>query len=259
MGDMTRIDDAIAVAAAREAARQPTGQFGAQDHTAPELTLPAPTLIDQWAAEYRSAEEGVQLIRTLVERRFRDLVREQHPDAQHVTIALSYDTEGDTLVYVSEIDGDDVDDDDYLRDATNHLRAFGYTHDRLLQMNATLDEFDQFTFDLSAIEGDGPSRDEFNTKVTAAWEAWDKSATLVPGIARETGERLGVGALTFKFADTDDDRRVTLHGPDDELIEEPDLLGAMNAYVTARGDMQMFPGLEQDPDDEWTYRYTFDR
>ena len=81
------------------------------------------------------------------------------------------------------------------------------------------------------------------------------SAKAVPAIADEVAARLGVDELVFQFTDTDDGRRVTLHDADGSEIEEADLLGAMNSYVTARGDMHLFPGVVQDEDDEWAFRY----
>lgn len=249
MDDMTRFDDA------RENARQSNGRFGAQHNSAPEAELAAHGPVGEWGAQFLRADVQVGALIPLVERRFRDLVRETTPGAEKVTLGLSYDTDGDALVYISVIDGEEVDDDNEYHEALSALQAYGYNHERLGHMSAKLDEFDHFTFDLTAIEGEGPTEDEFASQVETAWTEWEKTAALVGPILDETGHRLGLTELTFMFTDTDDDRRVTLHGPDGSEIEEPSLLAAMNSYVSARRDMNLFPGVEQTEHDEWEFTY----
>lgn len=248
-------DISPAATAARETARQPTGQFGTQEKSDPDITLAASVATAAWGEEFTRADAKVDALIPLVERRFRDLVRERYPNAATVNVGLSYDTDGDALLYISEVDGEEIDDDIELSNARDALAAYGFHHERLHKMSCEVDQFDHFTFDLNAIDGPAISHDEFSPAVTEAWADWDATAKLVPAIADETAARLGTDELAFRFADTDDDRRVTLHGSDGSEIEEPDLLGAMNAYVTAVGDLRLFPGVEQDEHDEWTFRY----
>ena len=240
---------------ARENSRQATGQFGEQAHTAPENTLAVSPAAAAWAEEFRTADAGVHALIPVVERQFRDLIREQKPDATSVTVALNYDTDGDAIVYVEQINGEDVEDSDEHSEAISALLAYGYNHDRLSDMSCEYNESgDTFTFDLSAIEGDAEPVEEFAAASSAAWDPWFDSAKSVPAMADEVGKRLGVDELVFRFTDTDG-RRVTLHDADGDEIEETELLGAMNSYVTARLDMTYFPGVQQDDNDEWTFRY----
>jgi len=138
----------IAAVAAREEARnKANGQFGAQEHTAPDCSvIPASEAAEKWAEKFRAAEDQLTAMIPLVERRFRD-------------------------------------------------------------------------------------------------------------IADEVGRRRGFDELTFHFADTGDFRRVTLHTPDGEEIDEPELLDAMNSYVTALHDMRLFPGVERTDADPFVFTY----
>lgn len=254
MGAMTDISPHAQ--ATREASRNTDGTFGAQVHTSPDITLSSPSNpADTWAQEFTVADQNVDALIPEVERRFRDLIREKHPDAADVNIKLAYDTDGDALVYISDIDGEEIDDDFYLAEAVGVLRTYGYHHDRLEKMSCTAGEHGDFTFDLNKIEGEALDADEFLTASENAWQPWLRSATLVPAIADEVGARHGLDELVFEFTDTDEGDRVTLRSAAGDELDEADLLGAMNSYVTARADMRMFPGFVQDEDDEWTFRY----
>ncbi|SDH32124.1 hypothetical protein [Microbacterium sp. 77mftsu3.1] len=256
-------DISAAAAKTRETHRNTdNGQFGRHEHSAPDTAL-TPSAAEQaeaeaeqaWKAAHAEAEADLQAFIPIVERRFRDLVREQWPDAQQAVVSVTYDGEGNSFVDVVEVDGLDVNEE--YEDAADALACYGNHHQRLYDMSCVKNGFDQFVFDLEVIKGKGLKAQQFDAATQSAWQKFDDSRALVKPIADETLARLGWDELVFRYVDSDDNRRVTLVSPEGDEIEETALLDAVNTYVTARLDLEVFPGIRRDPDDEWTFRYSF--
>jgi|GEM_PF-4412161 len=234
------------------------GQFATKDQSAPD---PATALPGQspaaiaWKTRYETAEEDVKALIPLAERRFRDQVRDVNPDAKTVEVALNYDGDGNALVAIIAIDGEDADELDVeLEPAMNSLQSYGYCYERLTDMNATQTDRDTFVFDLDTIEGDALTDQEFTEATTQAWWSWNTSAHLVHPLIQDAARRHGAEELTFRFADTGDSRRVTLE-IDGKNVEDAELLDAMNTYVTSLFDMHLFHRVEPtDSPEEFVYR-----